>query len=69
LARLPVDVFVVGTAQAAAACQQASQTIPIVIAYVDPVETGLVTSLARPGAQITGTASMTAGLPPSEWSC
>ena len=62
LAALPVQVFVVGTPQAATACQQASQTIPIVIAYVDPVETGLVTNLARPGGQVTGTTAMTVGL-------
>ncbi len=54
-ARRPVDVMVThGTAQVAAA-QQATSVIPIVSAVMgDPVGTGLVASLARPGGNVTG---------------
>jgi ABC-type uncharacterized transport system substrate-binding protein len=53
--RLKVDVIVThGTAQVVAA-QQATSVIPIVSAVTgDPVGTGLVASLARPGGNITG---------------
>jgi ABC-type uncharacterized transport system substrate-binding protein len=55
LVRLNVDVlFAFGTA-ATQAAKNASQTIPIVMTNVtDPVSTGLVVSLARPGGNITG---------------
>jgi putative ABC transport system substrate-binding protein len=55
LARLPVDVLVASGSAASHAAQQATTTIPIVmIAIGDPVRAGLVASLARPGANITG---------------
>jgi putative tryptophan/tyrosine transport system substrate-binding protein len=55
LVRLPVDVLVTGGAPAIRAATQATATIPIVIAFGDdPVEAGLVTSLARPGGNVTG---------------
>jgi len=55
LVHFPVDVLVaVGTAPIQAA-QHATSTIPIVMAWgTDPVAQGLVTSLARPGGNITG---------------
>jgi len=50
-----VDVILAGGTPQAQAAQQASRTIPIVFGSVaDPVTDGLVTSLARPGGNITG---------------
>ncbi len=55
LVRLKVDVMVITGTVAVRAAQQASATIPIVMAATgDPVATGLVTSLARPGGNVTG---------------
>jgi putative ABC transport system substrate-binding protein len=55
LVRLPVDVIVAGAPPAPEAAKQATSTIPIVAAnHPDPVGSGLVASLARPGANVTG---------------
>src|SRR6266436_6035674 len=55
LVALKVDVIVAGGAPQALAAKQATRTIPIVFASSpDPVESGLVTSLARPGGNVTG---------------
>jgi ABC-type uncharacterized transport system substrate-binding protein len=55
LVRLKVDVIFASTTPASLAAQQATATIPIVIGFVaDPVGSGLVASLARPGGNITG---------------
>ena len=55
LVRLKVDVIVATNNAAAAAAQKATKTIPIVMVLVtDPVRLGFVTSLARPGGNITG---------------
>jgi putative ABC transport system substrate-binding protein len=55
LVRLNVDVIVSSTTQGALAAKQATSTIPIVtIVAGDPVGSGLVTSLARPGGNVTG---------------
>jgi putative ABC transport system substrate-binding protein len=52
--RLKVDVILT-VGSAVAATQQATSTIPIVFAIaVDPVGSGMVTSLARPGGNATG---------------
>jgi putative tryptophan/tyrosine transport system substrate-binding protein len=55
LVRLKVDLIVTAGNPPALAAQKATSTIPIVMtAVVDPVALGLVASLARPGANITG---------------
>lgn len=55
LVRLSVDVIVTHTTPGARAAGQATSTIPIVVSVMaDPVDTGLVTSLARPGGNLTG---------------
>jgi putative ABC transport system substrate-binding protein len=55
LVRLKVDVIIGTATQAAIAAKNATTTIPIVMVAVgDPVGTGLVASLARPGGNVTG---------------
>jgi putative ABC transport system substrate-binding protein len=55
LVRLKVDVIVTGGEPGIRAAREATRTIPIVMALSgDPVATGLVASLARPGGNITG---------------
>ena len=57
MVRLKVDVIIVVTTPAAQAAKRATTTIPIVHpAVIDPVGTGLVASLARPGGNLTGLA-------------
>ena len=53
--QLKVDLIVASTTPAVIAAKQATAAIPIVFATVnDPVSTGLVASLARPGGNLTG---------------
>ena len=55
LVALKVDVIVAPTTLATVASKQATRTLPIVFATAgDPVTSGLVTSLARPGGNVTG---------------
>src|SRR5215467_11431661 len=55
LVRLKVDLILVSGAPTALAAKGATRTIPIVTANAaDPVGTGLVASLARPGGNVTG---------------
>jgi putative ABC transport system substrate-binding protein len=59
LVRLKVDVIVAQGGTATQAAQQATRTIPIVMSLVlDPVGSGIVPSLARPGGNVTGTSFM-----------
>src|SRR5947207_1099753 len=55
LVRLKSDILVTYATPGALAAKKATQTIPIVLASVgDPVSTGVVSNLARPGTNITG---------------
>jgi putative tryptophan/tyrosine transport system substrate-binding protein len=59
LVQLQVDALVLPTVSAIRAAKQATKTIPIVmVAQVDPVAAGIVDSLARPGGNITGLATL-----------
>jgi putative ABC transport system substrate-binding protein len=63
LVRLKVDIIVAAFANDALAAKKATRTIPIVMASTgDPVATGLVGSLARPGGNITGLSTMSPDL-------
>ena len=65
LVRLKVDIIVVaGGAELVRAAKNATKTIPIVMAGsgTDPVEAGLVESLARPGGNVTGITSLSGEL-------
>jgi putative tryptophan/tyrosine transport system substrate-binding protein len=61
MVRLNVDVVVVVTTPAALAVMNVSKTIPIVHPNaIDPLNTGLIASLAHPGGNVTGGAQLTA---------
>jgi putative tryptophan/tyrosine transport system substrate-binding protein len=61
--RLKVDVIVTHSAAPVLAAKQATAVIPIVFAAAaDPVGTGLIASLARPGGNVTGLSSQAADL-------
>src|SRR5207237_503895 len=63
LVRLKVDIIVTWFTPTALAARQATHEIPIVMAETgDPIGTGLVASLPRPGGNVTGLASVTAEL-------
>ena len=63
LVRLKVDIIVTWFTPTALAAKQATREIPIVMAETgDPVGTGLVASLPRPGGNVTGMAAVTAEL-------
>ena len=60
LIQLRVEAIVVDSTVAAAVAKRSTSTIPIVMALVlDPVGSGLVNSLARPGGNVTGLSMMT----------
>jgi putative ABC transport system substrate-binding protein len=59
LVRLKMDVIVTGGTPATQAAMRATTTIPIVMmATGDPLRTGLVASLGRPGGNVTGTTQL-----------
>ena len=63
LVRLKVEVIVAATTPAAQAAKSATETLPIVMVVIaDPVGSGLVRSLARPGANVTGLSFLAADL-------
>ena len=62
LVRLRVDVIVTVYVPPSLAAKQATRDIPIVAIVGDPVETGIVSSLAHPGGNITGVSLMASAL-------
>jgi putative ABC transport system substrate-binding protein len=59
LVGLKLDIIVTGGPAATRALKQATATIPIVMGFdYDPVASGVITSLAKPGGNITGTSSL-----------
>jgi putative tryptophan/tyrosine transport system substrate-binding protein len=59
LVRIKVDVIVTGGAPATLSAKDATRTIPIVMGSdADPVGSGVVASLARPGGNITGLSTL-----------
>ena len=59
LVGLPVELIVASPARPALAAKEATSTIPVVFIQVaDPVESGIIGNLARPGANVTGVSSM-----------
>ena len=63
LIRLQPKVIVVSGSRAAIAVRNATATVPIVFAFAtDPIELGLVSSLARPGGNVTGQSNQGPGL-------
>jgi ABC-type uncharacterized transport system substrate-binding protein len=62
--RLKVNVILAGGTEAAIAAKQATSVIPIVFPTAgDPVGSGLVASLARPGSNVTGLSNQASDLP------
>jgi putative ABC transport system substrate-binding protein len=63
LVRRKVDVIIASGTPPVAAAKNATRTIPVVfVASIDPVATGIVVSLARPGGNVTGFAGIHADL-------
>lgn len=58
IVRANVDVIVAFATPAAHAAKRTTQSIPIVFGAADPLGTGLVSNLARPGGNLTGTSAM-----------
>jgi len=61
LVRLNVDLLVTEGTPASQAAKQATRLLPVIMVYVgDPVASGLVSSLARPGGNVTGVSMIAA---------
>jgi len=58
LVRLKVDVIIASGVAGTRAARQATTTIPVVMLATDPLGAGLIDSLARPGGNITGVATL-----------
>jgi len=58
LVRLKPDIIVADTTQSALALKKATSTIPLVVIADDPVGSGLIRNLARPGGNVTGLSSL-----------
>jgi putative tryptophan/tyrosine transport system substrate-binding protein len=61
-----VDVIFAGGTPPALAAKSATSTIPIIFTAGDPVGDGLITSLSRPGGNLTGVSIMSAELVPKQ---
>ena len=65
---LNVSLIVAANSPGASAAISATKTVPIVMVEVgDPVATGFVTNLARPGGNVTGVSLMLLDLTRSVW--
>jgi len=65
LIRMPVDVIVAGNLESGRVAKEGTSTVPIVLtAGGDPVRAGLVQSLSRPGANVTGMSEIVPDLAP-----
>jgi ABC-type uncharacterized transport system substrate-binding protein len=63
LVGLPVDLIVASPTPPALAAKEATGAIPVVFIQVtDPVKSGIVTNLSRPGANVTGLSTIASGL-------
>lgn len=61
--RRKADIIIAGSTPAAVAARDATRSVPIVMTPLgDPVATGLVASLARPGGNVTGLTFIATGL-------
>src|SRR3954454_21468546 len=69
LLALKVDVLVTVGTTISLAARRATSTVPIVCISGDPVGTGLVASLSRPGGNVTGLSLLAATTAQSGWSC
>ena len=71
LVRLKVDIIVVRRGPDDPGGQEATKTIPIVMSGrgTDPVEAGLIESLAHPGGNVTGITNLSGELGGKRWSC
>jgi putative ABC transport system substrate-binding protein len=66
--QLKVDIIVTGGEAATRPAKEATATIPIVMTQDDdPVGAGFVTSLARPGGNITGLSTLAPERSSSDW--
>jgi putative ABC transport system substrate-binding protein len=70
LVRLKVDIIVAYATPAVLAAQNATRAIPIVMSgVVDPVRTGVVASLGRPGRNVTDRSCERPRWRPTHWDC
>ena len=63
-----MDVMVALTTLAARPAKDATKTVPILMLSGEPIETGLVESLARPGGNVTGLPFLSPDLIGKRWS-
>src|SRR5918995_2298256 len=69
LIRLKIDVILAASTPVAQSAKETTSSIPIVMVVADPIGTGLVASLARPGGNITGLSDLHADVVTNVWNC